>query len=186
MPKDRRAVGQAIATHIAATAGGPQGAAMQVRSLTGTWCRQTLFCCLGAATWACALAPIQVSAQDRHGESDRAEDSRVTRQQPPTVLATPPFTVRRTQLADCFLVNLGSAPLSVTQTIRTDDGSPPHITTGLVPPNLANGVERSINTGQDVQMSCEFQASDVSLLRGSGVVTQSFSNHPVLQIIPAN
>ena len=159
---------------------------MQVRSLTGTRCRQAVLSCLGAATWVCATAPFPVAAQQKADEAASSAELRAVRKQPPTILATPPFTVAVTQLADCFVVNIGSTTQDVTVTMRTDDGSPPRVRTFPLPPNDVDGSEGSVNPTQTVQISCEFQSSDVTLIRGGVIVTEAFSNHPVLQIIPAN
>ena len=158
---------------------------MQVRSLKGTRCRQAVLSCLGAA-WLCAMAPFPAAAQQKADEADRSADLRPARKQPPTILATPPFTVAMTQLAGCFVVNIGSTPQEVTVIARTDDGSPPGRATVSLEPKTVSGTEASINPTQSVQLSCEFQSSDVTLIRGSGTVFEAFSNHPVLQIIPAN
>ncbi|KWT83540.1 hypothetical protein APY03_4533 [Variovorax sp. WDL1] len=91
-----------------------------------------------------------------------------------------------TQLAGCFVVNIGSAPQDVTVTMRTDDGSPPRKGTFSLPPQGVEGTEQAVNPTQPVQISCEFQSSDVTEIRGSGAVFEASSNRPALQIIPAN
>ncbi|MBT2325400.1 hypothetical protein J7E62_24010 [Variovorax paradoxus] len=159
---------------------------MQVRSLKGTRCHKAVLSCLGAATWLCAMAPFPAAAQQKADGADLSADLRPAPKQPPTILATPPFTVAMTQLAGCFVVNIGSTPQDVTVIARTDDGSPPVRATFPVAPNTVSGSEAYINASQPVQLSCEFQSSDVTLIRGSVAVFEAFSNHPVLQIIPAN
>jgi hypothetical protein len=102
------------------------------------------------------------------------------------ILATPPFTVAPSQLAACFVVNLGAAPQAVTVTMRTDDGAPPRVSNLTVAPDVVGGAEVLVNATQPTQVSCEFESLNLVELRGSGTTLDQVGNRPVRQIVPAN
>ena len=159
---------------------------MRVRFLiVATGSSRTLLWSLGAAAPLFLGAPPAAAQQQPDSAERIAEVLRAARKpRPPVVLATPPFAVAATQLAGCFVVNLGTAAQSLTVTMRTDDGSPPSVSIVAGQPNFVSGQETIINTTQPVQLSCEFAAGDISLIRGSGTVFDG--SRRVLQVIPAN
>lgn len=143
---------------------------MRVQSLSGTKFRQAVLSGLGAAIWLYAMASCPAAAQQK------ADDA--ARKQPPTILATPPFSLASSQTAMCLAVNLGSTPRDVTFTLLTSNGSAQKVQTITVPSNFVAEVEDIVGN------ACEFQSSDVTMIRGSGAVLDS--NRNALQIIPAN
>jgi len=154
---------------------------MRVPSLTGTRFRQAVLSCLGAAIWLCAMLPFPAAAQQNADGSDSAV---AERKQPATILATPPFFQAIGQTAGCAALNIGSTPRDVTFTFRTQNEFPPVIATITLQPNSSSGVSQGIGQpALPVRVFCEFQSSDVTLLRAQGTV---FGNGNVLQIIPAN
>ncbi|MBT2325399.1 hypothetical protein J7E62_24005 [Variovorax paradoxus] len=164
---------------------------MQVRSLTGARCRQTLLSFLGAATWLCAMAPFPAAAQQKADEADRSADLRAARKQPPTILATPAFFLHTSPPPRilCSAVNLGSTPRDVTITLRamTIFGIPPISQTITLQPNAIAGLDVGGGSGSPVlpiRAFCEFQSSDVTLIRASASVFQGTSGVP--EFTPAN
>lgn len=157
---------------------------MRVPSLTGTRFRQVVLSCLGAAIWLCAMLPFPAVAQQKADGSERSADS-AARKQPATILATPPFFQAIRQSVGCSALNIGSTPQDVTFTFRTQNEFPPLIQTITLQPNSSSGVSQGIGLpALPVRVFCEFQSSDVTLLRAQGTVFDGNGN--VLQIIPAN
>jgi hypothetical protein len=155
---------------------------MRVPSLTGTRFGQAVLSCLGAAIWLCSMLPFPAVAQQKAEESGRSADIDA-RKKPATILATPPFFQAIGQTVGCAALNIGSTPQNVTFTFRTQNEFPPQIETITVQPNSSAAIGQGIGLpALPVRVFCEFQASDVTLLRAQGTV---FGNG-VLQIIPAN
>lgn len=166
---------------------------MQVRSLSGTMCRQAVMSCLGAATWLCAMAPFPAAAQQKTDEPESSAESRAARKQAPTILATPPFLLHFVppEPVLCSAVNLSTTtPRDVTITLRilTLFDTPPVIQTITLQPNaFVPGL--SIGGGGNspvvpYRAFCEFQSSDVTLIRASASVFDGTSRVP--QFVPAN
>ncbi|KWT83539.1 hypothetical protein APY03_4532 [Variovorax sp. WDL1] len=136
------------------------------------------------------MASFPAAAQHKAGEAERSGESRAARKQPPTILATPAFFVNTNPPPRilCSAVNLGSTPREVTFTLRLRYGfaPPPAIQTITLQPNAIAGLDGGGGAGSPVlpvRASCEFQSSDVTLIRASASVFDGTSSVP--QFTPA-